>query len=143
MGFFRASLLPRAVLGCLGASWVGFGSVLGPSWGHLGPSWGVLGAIFGHLGASWGLLGPSWGPFGAILGEFGVILDHLGATFEHKQKEKGEFTKMCTAPRREHHFWGFRGTRDRQKAALKKHLKWSSGTSWGILGSSWALCGSS
>ena len=55
-GFAGVSLL-GAVLGrpggLLGASWVCFGAVLGPSW----ESWNVSGASWGCLETSWGRLG--------------------------------------------------------------------------------------
>ena len=100
-----------AILGSwrhLGPSWGHLGAILGRSWGDLGailgPSWGDLGAILGHFGAILGhlgaILGSSWGLLGSSWGRFGVILELL-ATILAKSKQ---FSKMCTAPRREQHF---------------------------------------
>ena len=51
-----------------------FGTISGPSWGHLGailghlgailgPTWAILGPSWGHLGPSWAILGPNMAPY--------------------------------------------------------------------------------
>ena len=121
---------PGAILRNLGLSWGHFGpscgylgqseAVLGPSLGHPGAFRGHLGGYLGPseavLGPSGAVLGPSWGHLGAILGPSGAIWGHLGAILGHrkdrtsqKRKEIDEFSKMCTAPRREHNSGSFGG----------------------------------
>ena len=90
------------------------GAVLGPSWGHLDQkrcikTRGFIHRFRAHLGAilgpSWGHLGPCWGHLGPFQG-----FERRGKT-KHKEEQQrtSQFSKICTALRREHHFRGSGG----------------------------------
>ena len=100
----------------LGLCW----AILGPSWSYAGPSWlqvGVLGPILAPSSRSWR---PSWLQVGGLgdhlgskLGVLGAILKVLTTTGSsrvitrtpQRAPEATSTSKVCTALRREHHFY--------------------------------------
>ena len=106
---------------------------LGPYCGQLGP---ILWPIWGYLGPCWGHLVPSLNHVEPIPGTAG-----RGRTNrEAEQQMTDQCSKMCTAPRREHHFvasWAILGN----LGAILGHLGTILGPSWEHLGPSWGHLG--
>ena len=134
----------RAILGLPWAMFCNFGAIeghlgvcpclLGPFLGQPGVCLGHLGAILGFLGAIFGL---SWGIFRPSSGHLEARLGFERTGEERKDKERtemGQFSKTCTAPRREHHFRYSREPCRGLLGAVLGHLGFILG-SWGDLGS--------
>ena len=105
----------------------------GLSWGHLGAILGFSGAI---LGLAWSIFGPSSGHLEARLG-----FERTGEERKDKERtEMGQFSKNCTAPRREHHFRCSQEPCRGLLGAALGHLGFILG-SWGDLGAIFGLLG--